>query len=442
MTARYISFHSQFRNRTVWPNPAEFEVINSAGKNSISNAIDPVSLSFPLHSWTSNSFNRVENKKHIRVSTVLFDASSRRIIFAKSLKPNTFQTDDNYYRRAILKNKDHYSKTVRISESKFLGNDITQFVLESDLVLTQVNEEFLIVDPSDVVSSLLFVPNGSSRSDCYSTALIYNETLNQFRQVKWYDNETALLLIDSTIPVESWKNNHNFSIRKSPPAFVCLAGNSTPDKIVLDEGIKQISETLNGWYIRIPKTKYSINNEYFSRIVNFQPSTLIASVSPPFDFNPTGQIIELLQVNYDNATPLMVKGISPQETYVSRVRLIKLTLPNVNLIDGGKTSNLPFVFVEITNSEIPLSNIISSNNPNANKAVFTASIPNCVNRFSDFIDLVGDNITQTITFKIGTAQKIKLTLPNGNLFSPICKDNFSPSLPNEMVQIRCLLEIV
>ena len=55
---RYIEVNSTYRDRNLWPLAAEFEIpISQTGTKSISNAIDPVSLSMPIFSWTGNNLD-------------------------------------------------------------------------------------------------------------------------------------------------------------------------------------------------------------------------------------------------------------------------------------------------------------------------------------------------------------------------------------------------
>ena len=55
---RYLEICSDFRDRTRFPNPAQFEIpISVNGRKSIDTAVDPVSLGVPIKSWTSNNLN-------------------------------------------------------------------------------------------------------------------------------------------------------------------------------------------------------------------------------------------------------------------------------------------------------------------------------------------------------------------------------------------------
>ena len=58
--ANYLDIYSAYRNRSIWPNPAEFEVLISiSGRKSSADADDPVALSSPPLAWTAYLFNAV-----------------------------------------------------------------------------------------------------------------------------------------------------------------------------------------------------------------------------------------------------------------------------------------------------------------------------------------------------------------------------------------------
>ena len=56
INTRYIEINSTYRDRNLWPLSSEFEIpLSQTGKKSMENSLDPVSLSMPLFSWTSNN---------------------------------------------------------------------------------------------------------------------------------------------------------------------------------------------------------------------------------------------------------------------------------------------------------------------------------------------------------------------------------------------------
>ena len=101
---RYIEINSTYRDRYLWPIPGEFEIlISQTGRKNKKYSIDPVSLSMPLFSWTSNNFKMgggsiinliVENTKPIQYT-------SDQLTFIVSTT-DQIQQLKNYYNGLVL----------------------------------------------------------------------------------------------------------------------------------------------------------------------------------------------------------------------------------------------------------------------------------------------------------------------------------------------------
>ena len=109
---------------------------------------------------------------------------------------------------------------------------------------------------------------------------------------------------------------------------------------------------------------------------------------------------------------------------------------------GGKTAFHNYVYVELASIDNPNNNIIFSNNPNAVRALFTASITNIDDIDNDYIVMDGDDMTQTIRFRVDTNFKFRVSMPNGQTFETTLSDNFSPLEPNPKLQIRALFQLI
>ena len=107
-----------------------------------------------------------------------------------------------------------------------------------------------------------------------------------------------------------------------------------------------------------------------------------------------------------------------------------------------KTAFHNYVYVELASIDNPNNNIIFSNNPNAVRALFTASITNIDDIDNDYIVMDGDDMTQTIRFRIDTNFKFRVSMPNGQTFETTLSDNFSPLEPNPKLQIRALFQLI
>jgi hypothetical protein len=142
--------------------------------------------------------------------------------------------------------------------------------------------------------------------------------------------------------------------------------------------------------------------------------------------------------------PFPFRATLQQEIPTYSIRLNRLILPNrvLKVHGGGKTAFHNYVYVELASIDNPNNSIIFSNNPNAVRALFTASITNIDNIDQpDYIILDGDDITQTVRFRLDTNFKFRVSMPNGETFETMLNDNLSPLEPNPKVQIRALFQL-
>lgn len=291
---------------------------------------------------------------------------------------------------------------------------------------------------------------GADEPSDYIGYLLYNETLNQFRTVNSYDNTTGLLTVDAAAPVGGWLPTHNYSIRKQPPVLVSVAAvGSTNTQVVFGAGAGTVDNLYNGWFIRTPRAVYDNNvvppQGEQRRIIAYDGVTLTATVSPAFTATTLGSTVELLQFSYDNMYPFPFRATLQQEIPTYSIRLNRLILPNrvLKVHGGGKTAFHNYVYVELASIDNPNNSIIFSNNPNAVRALFTASITNIDDiDQSDYIVMDGDDMTQTIRFRLDTNFKFRVSMPNGETFETVLNDNLSPLEPNPKVQIRALFQLV
>ena len=159
---------------------------------------------------------------------------------------------------------------------------------------------------------------------------------------------------------------------------------------------------------------------------------------------PPGTTINIVTFSKDNYTPLIYNGsvVSQQETVAYEISLLSLNLPNITLTTGSNIAFYPYVYVEfcVINKQAP--NIIYSNNPNSNRALFLVTIRDIKDkRITPFIKLNGRSMIQTVKFKPNDCLRFSVFLPNGTLFQTIMSDYYSPSAPNPFVQIDALFGI-
>lgn len=450
----YIDISSAYRNRQQWPLASNFKMsFSSSGQNGAATAQDPVALSYPVSSWTGFLFDMANlGFDNVPVFTVAFGGignsmDEHGIIFIAAA--GALQLEKNYYKHATLRNVANPTILNKISSYEFIGNNRGLFTFETPLAVVP-GDQFSILDPTDVSDSsnpFLFVPNGSDHQDDYVGHFLWNETLNQCRTITHYNAYTGVLqLATANNPVVGWNGNHNFSIRQETPNATFIAGPGTTNTLINCIGSPQLSsvdQIYVGWFLRVPNAIYDNSSAApqgeTRRIIAYNGTTKIATVLPSFSASPLGLPMELLPFSYDNDCPFSVKTVAPQETPVTTIRLHKLVLPNVVLKHCGvKTQHLSHVYVELSSQDNPTSTMIYSNNPNANHAMFTATVSE---PGDTFIVTRGDKMKQTVRFRLDTALHLVIRLPQGQLFEPIQSDTVSPSKPQSELQIRALFEL-
>ena len=247
---RYIEVNSNYRDRVLWSQASEFEIpISQTGTKSITNAIDPVSLSMPIFSWTSNNLSVNGNEtisgnigNKLQAGNISYSSDTSTFVITSTL---VFQQLRNYYSSLIIKDiaaSASPNPIRRIATSYYLGISSGNYRTEITIVSqfsdnVNLGDAITIFDPtdfSDPSTPLIFVPNGALQENAYNNYILYNETINQFRPIYHYDNITDIIQLDtkgSTLPTNSsgpidvsWQTTDNFSLRTISPIIPKLGG--------------------------------------------------------------------------------------------------------------------------------------------------------------------------------------------------------------------------
>jgi len=497
---RYIEINSTYRDRYLWPLPGEFDVLLSQnGRKNKKYSIDPVSLSMPLFSWTSNNFKIgggitidliVDNTKPIQ-------NISDQLSFAVSTT-DQIQQLKNYYNGLILIDTVSGTSEIkrRIIDYIYLGSYDDSGTIKYRAQITVFNsypetfkpgDKLTISDPSDFSDPsypILFVPNSIRQENAYNTYILYNETINQYRKINIFELRSSLLILYTQDNINSthidgpinilWQKTDNFSIRKIPQLLPLVGVNNTLQIIVLTSKLiiitdpnSILSKNKNYYknqflrilpYNQLSDYKYNYNplpnNNEARRIVYYEYDILnsrgIFKIYPWFTSNPKiGTYIEILPFSYDNLNPFVYSGslVSSRELTCYEIQLISLTLPNATLSisNGGRIAYYTHVYVQLSNISSTggaLKNIVYSNDPNATNIIFRAPIYDTQNPInSHFVKINGDGMIQTIKFKPNDNLYFKVTLPNGEIYNTNLTEYYSPSEPNPKVQISALFSI-
>ena len=381
------------------------------------------------------------------------------------------------------------------------------FTVEIPLLtsITNPTDIIYIVDPSS--ASNLSSPNTiilPAIDSTGKTILGYDQSYNGYYLID--ETQSSLSLVYSKIvsfdftlnritlenPLTNWQITDKYTIRKTLPTQFFITANTPTglpplttvngynqinisNSLFLPPSLTQADNYYNGQYIYIYPNQV-INNQ-ITTLQNIEGScfyiqsyigapynacilgdVLTPNLRQPSQYYPSyenttptrplpGTLINIVYISNDNYNPLMYNGstVSQNETVAYEISLVNLTLPNITLVTGSRSSFYPYLYVEISNATASSSaskNIIYSNNPNSTDALFIVPITDINDPIrSPFIKLDGGSMTQTVKFKPNDCLRFSVYLPNGQLYQPIMSDYYSPSGPNIYMQIDALFGI-
>jgi hypothetical protein len=463
---RYLEVDSTYRDRNRFPNPGEFEIpISQTGRKDAKTAIDPVSLGAPIISWTSNNLSTTTPFISKLVctlepkTTALSGSSNTQNFIINSI--NRLHQLNNYYEGLIVEDAAFYNRR-RIVSYIFLGSfggfDRAEISVDSNFPETLVPGNTLnIYDPTDLSNNqypIFWVPAARNLEDQYINFLIYNETLNDYRKIVYYNNTTHTILVETTetnvLPPE-WTQYDNYSIRKENPLVPVqyhanpTITSATLSTITISSNHNEIDSTK---FVRVVPLVYNYNlpgsDNECRKITSYDSTTHTITVYPNFSEIPTtGLNIEILNFSFDNLNPFVYTGslTSQQELVCYEVELLSLLLPTETLTvaNGGVISYYPYVYVELSNTCSSNRNIIYSNNPHSTKSIFRAPIFDVQD--NPVFTKVGGGMSQTIKFKPNDTLYFAVRLPNGEVFQNIVPERYSPLSPEPRIQISAMFSM-
>ena len=294
--ARYIEIDSTYRNRNEWPNPAEFEIlISQSGRKDKLNAEDPVSLAAPIGiSWYPTGFNQGSNpiKNKIEVEVIApNNTGDLKTTIEVTTTSNSYLLNniEGYYNGTVLRNTTQDMTgatpvTSRITSLDYLGSSSSNSnmyqITVDGAIKFKLSDTIEINDPTLITSdySYFFVPNGRIGSNAYSGYILYNETINAYKNILGYDSVTKLVKVDN--PSTSWLSN-KLSIRKQAPIYI---KNSDIDNTEFSASVFSIKNTFsdepntykNSYVKRGDETRRIVRYETFSgkgTIITTNPTT-------------------------------------------------------------------------------------------------------------------------------------------------------------------------
>ncbi len=501
--ARYIELYSAYRNRIDYPNVAEFSVpfmIDNQTKFNLSNA----NPAFPLYEFRSGTFNigtylaPPPTDAYFITDTI----DNPRVFAGSAISSSTVANMFNGY--FLVKIDGFYTgpifTTVNIEFALIVGYDPTlaQFTI-SPAYRTQpipgpptggVISYFQVLDISSVITPSFIIPGVtfgaitcSQSTDVYNRPpapgidilegdyIVYENApagLPEHRTVTRYIPEWYTIAFDSVFTGISLPfNNINFSIRKELPVQKNYPIVAAPNPYTVQ--ITPVSTFTNADYVGkvlyiLPLTSdstypdVSINKmtfgDYAYDIKSFNSLTNEVTLTRPIvedlyinPANLVGRLYEILPESESSEASLAYSGslVSQSNPVCYEIKLTNLTLPNVKLTVGSFVVNYSFVYIELR-SEAPDfnmgRNIITSNNPNSERALFICPITNVIDPdLAKFIKISAFNMRQTVKFKPNSPLYMRIYLPNGTLFQPEQADYPPPLAANPLLQVEAVFEI-
>lgn len=462
---RYLEIDSTYRDRTRFPTPAHFEIpLSQSGRKNINNAVDPVALSAPINSWTSNNLSLTTFPTFkllciVEPKTTTLSGLSDTTKFIINCTERLQQVE-NYYSGLVVEDAAFFNRR-KIKNYRFLGSfggyDRAEITVVNAFPETFVpTNQIYIYDPTDMTNTeypFIFIPYGRELNNSYIKYMIYNETLNQYRKIKTYsvDNNTALI-DTSDGNLVGWLPTHNYSTRQELPFLPASGGTnpvitaSTVSTVQVDINLDTFGLMVNK-FIRILPDKYDFeflneSDNECRRITAYDEPMNTLTIFPPFSNIPAvGRKIELLPFSYDNLNPFVYTGsvLSQQELVCYDVDLLSLILPTEQLkvLNGGIITQYRYVYVELSNTcSVGTRNILYSNNPNSTRALFKVPIFDIQD--PPYFIKVGGGSSQTVKFKPNDTLLFRVTMSNGETFETICEETFSPFTPEPRIQITAL----
>jgi len=463
MNRRYLEIDSTYRDRNLYPNPSQFEVlITQSGSKGKFNALDPITTAVPAVVF-NGSFDLLTPSDTATIINLLItgiggQTTSTTPVIQTLL--GELHQKTNFYRGAVIELINGADIVRRKIESYvFLDSDVVdsaKLVLESaipDLFLVNPGTSGSITNSTDTTLTSepsIFVPAGTPINEFYNTNFIQNLSLDpiETREIVNYQIENYNATIDSVAP--GWLATHDYIIRETLPSSIGIINPipaPTINSISLSNGLDR-SNLYTGDFVRLSTPGITGYNE-IRRIESYTGTTQQAYVYPSFSTIPVAGPIgtyEILPFTRDNVYPFNYGGssVSQQEVVCYEIKLLNLVLPNIVQNTGGRIAFYPYVYVELNNisSAGAYNNAIYSNNPNAQRMLFRAKVDDVNNPLTTaFVKLNGDGAVQTVKFKPNDNLKFGVYLFNGNPFKVNIPDTTGPYPPNVLVQVSAIFSM-
>lgn len=428
MTHQLIEINSSYRNRRQFPLQADFDIpINTTSDSSNQ---DLVTKQFPLVVW---------NQQVPFPSPVgIFDGGT-------NVNPIITITDpiniDNKYVGLTMYDPTPlpppYTPYVQartyITGTRVIGNytycEINPiFPVEWGLVppahscvLSPITYNF--VDTPEQITIL----NGASSSNYYTgmEVMAYGQIYAPtFRSITQYDGSKRLGILSSAFGGVVVTIEH-FAIFREKPFDVGYCVSGTPSTITLNVGANPDPNHYIGKFVAV--MDFINTYETGCIVTGFNPALNTLTFSPAIgETFGHGLFVYILMNNIKNnycGLDYLSSFLSQQEVCCYDVVLHSLSLPNVVLSTlYGYVINVPYVYVELTNTNSSSSNTLITNSPYASKASWMVSLTDYPQSSDSPYVRVNCGLNAILKINPNSTLHFTIRLPNGKIFQPAQSD--------------------
>jgi hypothetical protein len=489
MSARYLEISSIYRNRTQYPNASDFEVIIGStnesnyenlylpsypeyylyvGRQQVSgetlildDPINPQVTANILKLYTKYAgyflylqkfpFVYPNNGQYGRTITSFVDTESRAYTVSPFNPADVLAGDNVQFNDP---SPDLYPSTGNLVYFNLQGLDmlfrfpitkgssyIGKFLMDEDAppgvidarVITEYNVNLGYIT---VESPFTYVPAPSATAGLY----------NQVRRMMTIRSQLPIVRGEQLITVNAKRNEVTLDAYASTQTNIYVNNYLYIQPSLDDNGLSDTDQP-NALFNKMTF------DQYLFKIIAYDGPSRTALLDKSISFGIGDGLLPLISPDrpynilggpQNFYSPLQYSGsiVSSSEPKCYAVGLTCLVLPNVELQSGSKIAFYPYVYVElrgIGSSKVVGTDIIYSNNPNADKAIFIVPIVDIADpEESPFIKLDAVGITQTIKFRPNDSFPFRVYLPDGKPFKPVQDDYPPPLLPNANLQIEAV----
>jgi hypothetical protein len=449
MMIKYLEIDSTYRDRNQFPNPGQFNILNSQkGLNlTLSESLDPISLSAPIVTYVPGD-----------IRTAIGDIIDGNTNFSNTIMASFFRPNypmnkkSNYYRGisfefrgasfilgpVVINSWDYMCSTsdydtFRISFAGYIDPNVYPLV-------TYI--EFL--SSTNFSLGLVFIPNGTQDNQVYKGFYVYNENKNQHATILSYDGFYSLA---SIAPQPSWDISDTISIRQELPQTY---GSFQSDSDGVYVFLSTSSDSREGFYnetiLRITEPGSALQNKTYNIVWYSGAPNYTAKLNQSVgNLIQSGDTYEILNFTRDSFVPLIYSGTRTSQEVCYEIQNIALILPNITVEEGGIMQSYPYFYVEFQNISTSNNgniNTIYSNNPNSTRKLFRVPVSDISpSSISGFVKLDKTYMSQVIKLSPCSSFKLGVYLPDGRPLIFSIADTKSPLPPDPYLQLSILFSL-